>query len=163
MNQKHPFYVHIFLESFLLFINNPNYNFFKVLIDNGFTPEWIMLQKEIRLEKQNLKRSLYKARTHFGEYPFDVTEEYKWSCVLKKHQLDVDAINKAITKYNLVVPALQTQSLQISLKKIADKILKYGHTKNDIAILQHKPIDPLGQRQNIFSFLESFMIKNRRY
>lgn len=122
-----------------------------------------MLQKEINQGKKKLKIDLYKERTNFGEYPLEETENYQWGLVLKKYKEVVNELNKKISKYNLIVPALQTQLIQINFDKIADEILKYGQTKREYKIVHKKIDDPQEDPKSIFSLIESFVIKNRRY
>lgn len=41
----------------------------KILLDNGFTPEWITLQKEINSDIDELKKILMDKRSYLNEYP----------------------------------------------------------------------------------------------
>ncbi|KAK3930212.1 DnaJ-like protein subfamily C member 28 [Frankliniella fusca] len=95
----------------------------EVLIDNGFTPEWILLQKEIREERDFIRESLTSKRKGLGPLPLSYNEELAWKQVIESCQTLVQQLNKKINKYNLVVPILQKQMLQFQLDKEANKIL----------------------------------------
>ena len=95
----------------------------KILLDNGFTPEWIMLQKEIREGVDELKESLMKERCYLGPLPFDDADEKEWAMALEQHGKRVETINKKIDKYNFIVPVLTIQMVQIRLKEIAEGVL----------------------------------------
>lgn len=96
----------------------------RILLDNGFTPEWIMLQKDIRDAKELLKVNLARERSYFGDYPFaNDQEQIKWDLTISQYAPDVEQINKNIDKYNLLVPILQNQLFRINLESVAEKIL----------------------------------------
>ncbi|TMW49700.1 hypothetical protein DOY81_005238, partial [Sarcophaga bullata] len=96
----------------------------KILIDNGFTPEWITLQRDIREAMKQLRKAIQKERAFFSEFPLSETENQKWQQVLKRYEYDVKEINKNIDKYNLIVPILENQFFRVNLNTIAEKILK---------------------------------------
>ena len=93
------------------------------MIDNGFTPEWIQLSKEIREETQQLKRKLRNTRNELGNLPLSTDEEFKWKNSIHKLMDDATKINSKIDKYNLLVPILQKQMLQINLETMANEAL----------------------------------------
>lgn len=105
---------------------------FQVLIDNGFTPEWISLQKEIRDETTLLRNGLLMERKYFGPYPLTVEENVKWSDRVYKYKELVSKINNRITKYNLVVPILNKQMILINLESEAQKAIVQGKSSSDI-------------------------------
>ncbi|KAJ8686442.1 hypothetical protein QAD02_022236 [Eretmocerus hayati] len=95
----------------------------QVLIDNGFTPEWIQLSKEIRQETDELKKLLTEARNRLGELPLTDEEKSSWDIKLNDLKDTVKRINNKIDKYNLLVPILQKQMLQVNLKSLASAAL----------------------------------------
>ncbi|XP_023305491.2 dnaJ homolog subfamily C member 28 [Lucilia cuprina] len=107
----------------------------KILIDNGFTPEWITLQRDIREALQQLKKTLAAERSYFGEHPLSDAETQKWQNLLRKYEYEVQQINKNIDKYNLIVPILENQFFRVNLQTIGEKILK----DPDIARNQKRP------------------------
>lgn len=94
----------------------------KILLDNGFTPEWILLQKDIREEINKLKSNLFKEREFLGSFPFSEADDSSWSLVVKNFEDNVARINKAIDKYNLIVPIIENQFFRINLQIIAEKV-----------------------------------------
>jgi len=100
------------------------------LIDNGFTPEWIQLSKEIREEIEELKKKLSEARNDVSELPLTQKDELIWNDKLEKFKTITRQINNKIDKYNLLVPILQKQMLHIRLDKLAEKALSIPPSKN---------------------------------
>ncbi|KAJ8983953.1 hypothetical protein NQ317_008655 [Molorchus minor] len=103
----------------------------EVLIDNGFSPEWITLQKEIRKEANQLRDDLMMERKYFGPYPLSVEENIEWSERVYQYAKVADDINKKISKFNLVVPVLNKQMLQISLQNEAQRAMVNGKSCED--------------------------------
>lgn len=95
-----------------------------ILLDNGFTPEWITLQKDIRENVNSLKANLVKCRSKLGPLPFSSTEQRIWNENLEKENFHETVINKKIDNFNLIVPILNKQMFRISLEKIAENVLK---------------------------------------
>jgi len=132
----------------------------EVLIDNGFTPEWILLQKEIRGEAEVLRKSLFTDRQYCGPYPLSV-EDIEWSEKVYTYKQVVDQINKKIAKFNLVVPILNKQMLQISLEKEAQRAMIVGEGYNDLRLDPSKNSSRNRQKEleettsdNLLSFLD---------
>lgn len=110
-----------------------------MLIDNGFTPEWITLQKDIRSDIQCLRDCLNAARNKFGPVPLSSDDENFWLKTVEKYDEFTNKINSKITHYNLVVPILQKQMVFISLKNEAKKALENG--KDNTQVISHTKID----------------------
>lgn len=102
-----------------------------ILIDNGFTPEWIMLQKEIRIDLENLKTKLKRERTNIGQVPLTPDDSEKWNLIMERHKKLADDINKKVDKYNLIVPVLDKQMFRVRLNIIADRILNVNKSVVD--------------------------------
>lgn len=141
----------------------------KILLDNGFVPEWITLQKEIREEVSELKRSLEYERSCLGKVPLTNDETESWESAVQKHEKLVKNINKKIDKFNLIVPVLDKQMIQIQLQKISDKILDEGQSCDDQTrnCRKNKTIsrfgeqsDALGSQIGLVSFINSIFSKN---
>lgn len=96
------------------------------MIDNGFTPEWITLQKEIRNETNELRSNLLKERENFGPSPLDDNTQSDWCQVVQKYSKAVEKINTKINKFNLIVPMMNKQMLLVNLLKEAQNVLKNG-------------------------------------
>ncbi|EFN74919.1 DnaJ-like protein subfamily C member 28 [Camponotus floridanus] len=130
----------------------------QILIDNGFTPEWIQLSKEIREETEELKKRLSEIRNDIGELPLTPEDESIWENNLKKFETTTKQINNKIDKYNLLVPILQKQMLHIKLDELAKKTLlippktikKYGTSHKD---------SNLSISQDLFNFISDLFSK----
>lgn len=96
----------------------------KILLDNGFCPEWITLQKDIHNELDSLKKSLTKHRANIGAWPLHPRATKQWMEILDRYESDVREINRKIEKYNFLVPILNKQMILISLEKISDLIIR---------------------------------------
>ncbi|KAK2578286.1 hypothetical protein KPH14_007651 [Odynerus spinipes] len=95
----------------------------QVLIENGFTPEWIQLSKEIREETKELQELLTKSRNELGLIPLNSQETKNWKYTIENLKPLVKKINNKIDKYNLLVPILQKQMLHINLESLAEQAL----------------------------------------
>lgn len=94
------------------------------MIENGFTPEWIRLKNQIRVDIKGLKNIIRIRREDFGEYPLTHDEHVEWMDFLRSLQFAVDKINVLINKYNLIVPALSQQIGPVQVCKISREILE---------------------------------------
>lgn len=93
----------------------------KILMDNGFVPEWITLQKEIREGVEEIRKDLRRKRAEM-HFPLEPHEESRWEKVVDDLQEFAKKINKTIDKFNLLVPVLEKQMVHVQLKSIAEKI-----------------------------------------
>ena len=120
------------------YVDFVTYKLNEILIENGFTPEWIQLSKEIREQIQDLQKQLAEARNNVGPIPLDFKEEETWNNILDEFKSTIKQINNKIDKYNLLVPVLQKQMFHIKLDDLAkealaiapNKIKKYSYSKN---------------------------------
>ncbi|XP_075232722.1 dnaJ homolog subfamily C member 28 [Lycorma delicatula] len=95
----------------------------QVLIENGFKPQWITLQKEIREKNDKIIQHLVKVRRKLGPLPLNEEDQLNWQRAVTNLEDVVKKHNNKIMKYNLVVPLLRKQMLQFDLKRQADKVL----------------------------------------
>ncbi|XP_011552982.3 dnaJ homolog subfamily C member 28 [Plutella xylostella] len=98
----------------------------EVLINNGFVPEWITMNKEIAQEIEALKQELQKDRMFLGPYPLSEEEAPKWAKLSQGYEGIAESINKKINHYNLIVPLLNKQRLHIQFEEICDDVLQNG-------------------------------------
>ncbi|EEB17127.1 J domain-containing protein C21orf55, putative [Pediculus humanus corporis] len=105
----------------------------EILIENGFAPEWINLNKEITDEINSIKNTLIKERKNLGPYPLNYKEEFKWKEIINNLQTWVKNLNQKINKFNLVVPILTKQKLYFNLEKESDDILKNNNNNNNLS------------------------------
>lgn len=129
------------------------------MIDNGFTPEWIQLSKEIREEIEELKTRLLDIRNDIGEIPLTPKDEAVWQNNLEKLKILTKQINNKIDKYNLLVPILQKQMLHIQLHEHAEKALSMPPKRNKkCASINHKKSNE-SISQDLFSFISDLFNK----
>ncbi|KAL6260209.1 hypothetical protein P5V15_007744 [Pogonomyrmex californicus] len=132
----------------------------QILIDNGFTPEWIQLSKEIREETEELKERLSEARNNVGELPLTPKDESIWRNNLEKFKITTRQINNKINKYNLLVPILQKQMLHVRLDKLAEKALSVSPSKDNkkYANTSHENSN-MSISQDLFNFISDLFSK----
>lgn len=99
---------------------------FQVLINNGFTPEWITMAKEIDQDIDNLKQEIRSDRMPLGPYPLTEDDVTKWKRICESNGELAKSINNKINTYNLIVPLLNKQKLHVAFDKICEDILKNG-------------------------------------
>lgn len=104
----------------------------QVLIDNGYVPEWITLQKEIQTDAEEIRSRLSKVRSTLGKEPLTDDEERVWKQAVCDQEPSVKKLNKKINDYNLQVPLLDKQKLMFQVNVEAEKILKNGKTKFEV-------------------------------
>lgn len=133
----------------------------KILMDNGFVPEWIMLQKEIREEIKDLKESLQTERQKIGKLPLDSNDQRYWNKKMENFRKLSTAINKKVDNFNLIVPVLDKQLHHIQLEQLADEILKSepSETSNRRHNQEREGIEihnqPSDYKTNLFTFIGS--------
>ncbi|NXN90336.1 DJC28 protein, partial [Bombycilla garrulus] len=97
-------------------IDPMTHNLNRILIDNGYQPEWILLQKEIRETIERLRRSLAASRGKLGR-PMTLSEQKQWGRVCEQFAEDIRKLNKRVDDFNLVVPILSRQMVHFSTDK----------------------------------------------
>ena len=128
----------------------------KILLDNGFVPEWILLQKEISGDISELKSSLRdeRAKLHF---PLLSHEEFFWEKIVERMEERMKNINKKIDKFNLIVPVMDKQMVHIQLTKIAEKILQEEPTDRPISEPKLESQAPSDYKIDLLSFISSML------
>lgn len=97
-------------------IDPMTHNLNRILIDNGYQPEWILLQKEIRETIERLRKSLVVSRSKLGE-PMAPHRLKEWNHICQQFVEDIRKLNKRIDSFNLVVPILSRQMVHFSADK----------------------------------------------
>ncbi|XP_068228505.1 dnaJ homolog subfamily C member 28 isoform X2 [Palaemon carinicauda] len=126
----------------------------EVLINNGFAPEWVMLEKEIRDDRTRIRQALLKERGKLGRLPLTDEDEVKWQKSLEQLQELISEMNKRINKYNLIVPSLSKQLVHFPLKIESEKALKEGLSKDELP--EPEEIDKNVPVKERFSFRKIF-------
>ncbi|XP_031834284.1 dnaJ homolog subfamily C member 28 isoform X2 [Nomia melanderi] len=145
------------------YVDFVTYKLNEVLIENGFTPEWIQLSKEIREETENLRKQLKERRNEVGPLPLSSADEATWENIIKDFSLVTKRVNKKIDKYNLLVPILQKQMLHIKLEDLANEALSMVPKKKTKKYSNCKNVNPNYSTEDysgdILGDLTSFLIK----
>ncbi|CAF1192895.1 unnamed protein product [Adineta steineri] len=125
---------------------NPHYMDFttykmnEILIDNGYMPEWILLEKEVRQSidsaRIDLKR-VFKTIAPDSSLSSDEQKKYlsdntKWTRALEKFRTDIADVNVNINKLNLIVPMLWRQQVHYNAEQEIEKILKLDPLKIEL-------------------------------
>ncbi|KAG9486199.1 dnaJ homolog subfamily C member 28 [Eleutherodactylus coqui] len=97
-------------------IDPMTHNLNRILIDNGYQPEWIVLQKEIRETIDKLRQDLVASRKKLGA-PMAYRQEKQWTEICEMFREDVTQLNKRINDFNLVVPLLSRQMVHFNVDK----------------------------------------------
>ncbi|GLH01598.1 Uncharacterized protein GBIM_07701 [Gryllus bimaculatus] len=132
----------------------------EVLIDNGFVPEWITLQKDVTQEINNLRDLLAQKRTLLGPEPLTSKEKSIWEKELKNIHERVVQLNRKINSFNLQVPLLNKQMIFFQLEQEAANILKSGKTKLDVPVAT-EPAEKNENTKNdtLVGFFEMFLFR----
>ena len=83
-----------------------------LLKNNGYTPEWIARDKEIREELETARAHLHVAWAHRQVNP---TDETAWEAALARFEETLTQINRKIDDYNLIVPISSCQRVRLRL------------------------------------------------
>lgn len=128
----------------------------KILIDSGFTPEWIMLHKEIREALEDLKTNLRNDRATL-HFPLEPHEKFVWSKMVERLEDKANEINKKIDKFNLIVPIMNKQMVHIQYHKIVVNILQEEPTERPISLPKMESKAATDYNSNLFSFISSIL------
>ncbi|KAI5639098.1 dnaJ domain-containing protein [Phthorimaea operculella] len=129
----------------------------EVLINNGFTPEWITLKREIENDIEALKKELEKDRMVLGPYPFEEPgDETKWEIICENNRELAKSINMRINKFNLIVPLMAKQKFYVQFDEMCEEILKSGpHSQESLEARRPVQVDapPPNTGEDILSLL----------
>ncbi len=103
-----------------------------MLINSGFAPEWIALDKEIRQDINRLRENLLGKRAKLGPSPLTLEATIKWEQNLKEFEEKLRIINQKIDKFNMIVPILNKQKVHVSFQKEVNRTVEnYGYGSAD--------------------------------
>ncbi|XP_031553102.1 dnaJ homolog subfamily C member 28-like [Actinia tenebrosa] len=129
----------------------------QILLDSGYVPDWIALEKEIREDYATLKNKIRIKREQLGPMPFTKEDHQKWSNFEKGLTQKVQLIDRKIDKLNLIVPVLNRQRMHINLQKIINKaLMDYGYGSPEL----FSPKDNSVAKENIQRFYLDINIRN---
>lgn len=130
----------------------------KILLDNGFVPEWITLQKEIRQEVEDLKKMLRKERSKLHS-PLEGFEVRHWELTVERAEKTSKAINKKIDKFNLIIPTglLDKQMVHVQLLPIAERILQETPEERPVEEPKIESKAASDYKASLFSLIDSML------
>jgi len=100
----------------------------QILVETGFAPEWVQLQKEIREMVEKVRNELKMSRQKMGPAPVNRDKFEEWHKLCDRlEKEDVLTLNRMIEKFNLIVPNMNHQKFLFKLQSEADKILNTGY------------------------------------
>lgn len=109
------------------YIDPMTHNLNRILIDNGYQPEWILMQKEIKDTIDELRKAILVSRKKLGN-PMTPTEQKQWSQVCEQFQENIRKLNKRINDFNLIVPLLTSQKVHFDAQKEIAKVQEIYET-----------------------------------
>lgn len=98
------------------YIDPMTHNLNRILIDNGYQPEWILMQKEIKDTIEQLREAILVSRKKLGN-PMTPAEQKQWNQVCEQFQENIRKLNKRINDFNLIVPILTRQKVHFDAQK----------------------------------------------
>ncbi|KAL3831616.1 hypothetical protein ACJMK2_023351 [Sinanodonta woodiana] len=98
------------------YVDIATHNLNKILINNGYIPEWVTLEKEIRNDVQNAREKLAVETQRLGDPPFPPEISKKWNFHVDRFTEVIADVNVKINKFNLIVPILKKQMVPYNVK-----------------------------------------------
>ncbi|KAG9271123.1 hypothetical protein AMEX_G14003 [Astyanax mexicanus] len=99
------------------------HNLNRILIDNGYQPEWIVAQKEIRETIKKLRDRLQEVRSRLGS-PMRHSEQLQWKEHCADFTDDLKKLNKKVDTFNLIVPLMSLQMVHFNTNREVEKVMK---------------------------------------
>ena len=94
---------------------------YSLLKNNGYTPEWIACDKEIREE---LEAARARLRAAWAQRQANPADEIAWEAALARFEETLTQLNRKIDDYNLVVPISGCQRVRL---RLADELRRLKH------------------------------------
>eukprot|EP00092_Neocalanus_flemingeri_P009049 GFUD01009740.1.p1 GENE.GFUD01009740.1~~GFUD01009740.1.p1 ORF type:complete len:379 (+),score=121.46 GFUD01009740.1:37-1173(+) len=125
----------------------------QILVETGFSPEWVQLQKEIREQVLKVREELKKARQKMGPAPVNREQQDSWQQVCGRlEKEEVLSLNRMIEEFNLVVPIMDHQKFLFNLQSEAAKIYDdYDNSRDEAQTATKKETKSEVQSSSIFS------------
>ncbi|XP_062862408.1 dnaJ homolog subfamily C member 28 [Trichomycterus rosablanca] len=99
------------------------HNLNRILIDNGYQPEWVVTQKEIRETIGKLRDRLQEVRARLGS-PMKHSEQIQWKEHCAAFTSDLAKLNKKVDDFNLTVPLMSWQMVHFNVNREMEKVLR---------------------------------------
>lgn len=140
-----------------LFVDSTTRRLNKVLIESGFAPEWISLEKEIRQDVKELREVLLTERSKLGPSPLTLQGFNQWNHTLKDFENKLCLVNKKIDKFNMIVPILTKQKVHVNFHREVTRVLEdYGYGSVEESKIQMCSIDQnkCSHRKMVLSYIQ---------
>ncbi|XP_071994784.1 dnaJ homolog subfamily C member 28 [Engystomops pustulosus] len=152
-------------------IDPMTHNLNRILIDNGYQPEWIVLQKEIRETIDKLRQDLVASRKKLGD-PMAYKQEKQWTEIREKFTEDISKLNKRINDFNLVVPLMSRQMVHFRVEKeiwraeqaflvLKEEMNAVNNTEADEK-MDNVQVNPTEVVLNLIKYLKKFRKPNKQ-
>ncbi|XP_053482711.1 dnaJ homolog subfamily C member 28 [Ictalurus furcatus] len=99
------------------------HNLNRILIDNGYQPDWIVAKKEIRETVEKMRKRLQEVRAKLGN-PMKHSEQFQWKEHCATFSDELTKLNKKVDDFNLIVPLMSWQMVHFNMNREIEKILK---------------------------------------
>jgi len=100
----------------------------QILVETGFAPEWVQLQKDIRELKVKIRGEMRAYRQRLGPAPLNRDDFDMWNNYCANIQKEeIPALNRMIEKFNLIVPNMNNQMFLFNFQADADKMYNTGY------------------------------------
>ncbi|XP_062429381.1 dnaJ homolog subfamily C member 28 [Rhea pennata] len=141
-------------------IDPMTHNLNRILIDNGYQPEWILMQKEIRETIEQLRKGIVASRNKLGG-PMTPYRQKQWNRVCEQFIEDIRKLNKRIDNFNLVVPILSRQMVHfnadkeiVRAQKTYEALMEKGEASNsDMKEIEQENVKRFGLKSSLFNWL----------
>ncbi|XP_077977380.1 dnaJ homolog subfamily C member 28-like [Glandiceps talaboti] len=125
-------------------VDTTTHNINKILINNGYAPEWITLNSEVRKHIVKVRENIHKERQKFGKEPFSYYDQKRWQKVIADFDMAVRDLNKNIDKLNMIVPTIRQQLPHMSAAREIRRVKEnYVHTDP----MDDKGLNPIEESQ----------------
>ena len=136
----------------------------QIMVETGFAPEWVQLQKDIREMKEKIRAEMKKVRQNLGPSPLTKEKHEVWISFCERLKNDeVRTINKMIEKFNLIVPNMNNQMFLYKFETDVEKIYNMAIEPKSKNNLKTEPSKPAKSKEkendqssfftNLFSFI----------
>ena len=100
----------------------------QILVETGFAPEWVQLQKDIREMKVRIRGDMRAFRQRLGPAPLNRQDCERWNDFCANLQKeDISVLNRMIEKFNLIVPNMNNQMFLHNFQSDVDSIYSTGY------------------------------------
>jgi len=123
----------------------------QILVETGFAPEWVQLQKDIRETTMNIRTELKMTRQMMGPAPCNKDKHEQWLKVCDRlRKKDVPELNKMIEKFNLIVPNMNNQKFLFKLDAESEKIFNSSYEPTNSPVQDAIELDKINtSKENV--------------